>query len=480
MGLFWGALMRKFAFAVLATALLASPTIAWAVTSSAKVIVGSDGTPLAGATISLQRVQSASVPKPRVVPPRAPAPTDAGGGTALTFDTEDRNATFSIVVRDRSGRVHRLPPLTLDDIIKSGIDIKNAVPSAPARAMRPVTPPAEPVVFYPGSGGLPLSFGASFTQVPQISGGTRLSPGGAGEVPIISSRRTIPGVSGSLGIVVPTDRVFFSFDYFQIDAGINAFDDSVQGSAPVGTSSAFTYIFPNPVSGSTGVGPTVTGQTVTIGTKGTFWDLALGPTARVPARPVSAGPSRFFWTYGVGLRYRYMNTEHNISQQSLTFADLNSAIGLGINSHFIAPNFAVGFEAVQPLPSGAFAGGALFFAPGALISDASATQTSRCGPCGGASPEFNVVLRRNFNDTSFAFMTGVNGFVGYRFSPHLKVQAEGSINYLSDVASLAVPTSPVDQPIRIVNDSLLSYSVGGRLVFDFSPTQDRMRPALSP
>lgn len=476
----WG-LMRRLTFAVLTIGLLASPTIAWAVTSSATVIVGSSGTPQAGATISLQRIQPSSGPRPKAVPPRAPAPTGADGGTALTFDTEDRNATFSVVVRDRSGRVHRLPPMTLDDIIKGGIDINTALPSTPARALRPVTPPAEPVVVYPGPGGVPLTFGASFTQVPQISGGTRLSPGGAGEVPIIGSRRTIPGVSGSLGVVVPTDRVFFSFDYFQIDAGINAFDDSVRGSAPVGTSSAFTYIFPNPVSGSTGVGPTATGQTVTIGTKGTFWDLALGPTARIPASPVSspvsAGPARLFWTYGVGLRYRYMNTEHNISQQSLTFTDLNSAIGLGINSHFIAPNFTVGFEVVQPLPSGPFAGGAFFFAPGALISDANATQTSRCGPCGGASPEFNLVLQRNFNDTSFAFMTGVNGFVGYRLSPHLKVQAEGSINYLSHVPSLAVPTSPVDQPIRFVNDSLLSYSVGGRLVFDFSPTQDRMRRA---
>ena len=79
------------------------------------------------------------------------------------------------------------------------------------------------------------------TRIPQVGGGTRFE--GGGEVPIVTSRRSIPGASGSVDVVVPADRVFFSNSYFNVAVGVNAFDDSVSGRVAPGTSSAFTYIF---------------------------------------------------------------------------------------------------------------------------------------------------------------------------------------------------------------------------------------------
>ena len=126
---------------------------------------------------------------------------------------------------------------------------------------------------------------------------------------------------------------------------------------------------------------------------------------------------------------------------------------------------------MRPLPSGPFAGVAGFLAPGALITDASARQASRCGPCGAASPEFNLVLQRDFADTAFALMAGVNGYVGYQFNPNFSVQAEASYQYLSRLMSLAVPTSPLRQPIGLAAGSSDVLWVGGRAVFKFDPTQ---------
>ena len=158
--------MRQVRLALVAMAAVAAPTAAWAVVTSTQVTVSSGGTPLASATISLQRVQIRTAPKPRTVPPRAPAPTDTRGGTALTFDTDDRNATFIVTVRDGGGGIHRLPPQTLDDIIRGGVDIRTAQPrtAIPRGGL-----PAEPLQVYPAPGGVPLSIGASSREASAAS-----------------------------------------------------------------------------------------------------------------------------------------------------------------------------------------------------------------------------------------------------------------------------------------------------------------------
>ena len=468
--------MSRLGITIVALAVLAWISPALAVVGETTVKVADGAAPIPQATITITFKNKAGKPLRTVKRPALRTGPKAG---TRTVKIPDNTSTADITVTTASGRTQTRTGL--DVALLTGREIVIDVPGGAPRQTAGPAPrtgaPAEPfpAVVYPGAGGLPVAFGSSWTRIPQVSGGTRFSGTGA-ETSIVDSRRSIPGVSGALGLVVPnssapeSQNVLWG-DYFFVEGGFNGFDDSVRGEVPVGTPSAYTYIEPNPASASTGIGPTATGQSVTIATKGQFWDLAIGTMSRVPAGPIFASPTGSFWTYGFGVRYRHMNIEHNITQQSSTFPDLNSAINLDLQSHFIGPNFAVGFQAMQPLPSGMFGGASAFISPGALITDASARQASRCGPCGVASPEFDLVLQRNFSDTTFAVMTGVNGFIGYRFNPNFRIQGEASYQYLSHLKSLAVPTSPVRQPIGLTSNSSDTFSVGGRLIFDFLPPQ---------
>lgn len=466
--------MSRLAITIGALAVLAWIPPALAVVGETTVKVADGAAPIPQATITITFKNKAGKALQTVKRPALRTGPKAG---TRTVRIPDHTSTADITVTTATGRTQMrtgLDVALLNDR-EIVIDVPGGAPPQTSGPAPRTGAPAEPfpAVAYPGAGGLPVAIGSSWTRIPQVSAGTRFSGTGA-EISIIDSRRSIPGVSAALGLDIPTprDRVFWAGDYFTIAAGFNGFNDSVRGVVPVGTSSAYTYILPNPASGSTGIGPTVTGQTVTIATRGQFWDLALGTTTRVPAGPIFASPTGSFWTYGFGVRYRHMNVEHDITQQSATFPDLNLAISLNLRSQFIGPNFAFGFEAMQPLPSGMFGGASAFISPGALITDASARQASRCGPCGIASPEFDLVLQRNFNDTTFAVMTGVNGFIGYRFNPNFRIQGEASYQYLSQMKSFAVPTSPAGQPIGLTSNSSDIFSVGGRLVFDFHPAQD--------
>lgn len=466
--------MRKFGLVFALFASLAWTNVAWAVATT-EVTASNNLSETASATIKIEQVSKVGKKKTTRIHLSKSRPSQR---KTVTIDDRKDSEVRIVVIWQRAGETTeetRIVPAadfanrTLD--LGHGLTLRTASgPGEPAGGPPDGTgflPPFGPTS-PPNASSIQVSIGGSLTHIPVVSGGTRvLGPGF--ETSIVDGSHRIPGVSAGVDVVVPVDRIFFAFDHFRASLGFNGFDDSVSGTAPIGTSSAFTYIFPNPVSGSTGIGPTVTGQTVTLDTRGTIWDFAFGPAARIPTgRNVSEG-SRSFWTYGIGVRYRNSNVTHHIRQESLTFVDLNSTIDLDIRSHFIAPDFALGFEVAPSAPSGAFAGISAFVAPGVLITDASASQISRCGPCGAASPEFALVLDRNFDNSTFAIMTGVKGFVGYQINPAIRLLVDASYQYLSHVSTLAVPTSPLRQPITLVNSYSDMFSARGSLVVAFKP-----------
>jgi hypothetical protein len=164
-----------------------------------------------------------------------------------------------------------------------------------------------------------------------------------------------------------------------------------------------------------------------------------------------------------------MKRTDTINQQSLFFPDLNSLISLAATSNFVAPNFSVGVVVSPAGGSGPFAGLRSYVAPGVMRTSGSATQNSRCGPCGAASPEFNVTLQANLNQSRSAVISGAIAYAGYQISPSAKVQIETSYERISGAPVFSVPTSPTQQPIALADSSTDVFRIGGKIIIGFAP-----------
>ncbi len=330
---------------------------------------------------------------------RTTLPSGPKAGTR-TVKIPDEARTADITVTTANGKTVTRTDLDVSSLSdkESLIDVPGGNAPPPPQTARvfprpgvPVEP--IPVLMYPGGGGVPFAIGSSWTSVPVVTGGTRFV--GGGETSIIESRRTIPGVTAALGVAVP---VAFA-DYFGVIGSFNGFDDTVRGSVPVGSSSCLHLHHPESGQRLDRHRPRSRARTVTLGTKGPV----LGPCdgselPRARGIDLRASPARSV-TYSVGLRYRYMEVDHTIIQQSPTFADLNQTINLNLRSH-LHPTELLGLaKRCNRCRRAASAAHPPSCSPGALISNANARQRSRCGPCGGGSPEFDLVLQRGFSDS---------------------------------------------------------------------------------
>jgi hypothetical protein len=148
---------------------------------------------------------------------------------------------------------------------------------------------------------------------------------------------------------------------------------------------------------------------------------------------------------------------------------LNSHIGLDQSSNFFGAQFGVGLISRPPGPQGGFVGGIhAFVAPGILSTSLTANQVSHCGPCGIASPEFDVSLQRDFNDSRFSVIVGGTVHLGYQFSPNVGVFVKGTVEHMTDVPFFQVPTTPAEQPIFVDHGTVTNASAmaGFRVAFD--------------
>lgn len=358
-----------------------------------------------------------------------------------------------------------------------------------------------------------VSGAATKVKLPQVQGGTRMT--GGGEFPIASSEEWMRGWSTSIMLQfganpykpnnrasgerqVPRDDVMWDEALWRavlgphrqyvpepsgrvrVGASYNEFEGSASGTVPIGENSGFVYFVPNPVNGSTGLNAGPTGQSTGIQTKGHTLDVLMDYSVRQNANGLGRGErehssaelfsaERRWMEFGVGLYYRSYSVEHRITQQSLTFDDLNSLINLDIKSHFIAPilSWGAGFEPSGP--SGLFGGVTGSIAPGLLVTDASAGQISNCGPCGPGSPEYSWSQSHNFGDTSFSAMLRAQAYAGYQFNPDVRLQIGGGLTYMSRVDSIAVPVTPPAQPVGLDHGSSTEWSAHATLRVTIPP-----------
>jgi hypothetical protein len=281
--------------------------------------------------------------------------------------------------------------------------------------------------------------------------------------------------------------------FFYINIAGSSFDGTGNGSVPIGGNNvAFTYLFPNPISGSTGIFAGATGQQVKISSDGRLIDVSFGlqhvtPLPGPPSEPgnpviltqFDAQNSGLYNTpfdlqTSAGFRYRNFNLSHTIDQQSLFFPDLNTQIGLDQSSNFFGAQFGAGLVSRPPGPEGGFVGGIhAFVAPGILSTSGTAKQFSHCGPCGVQSPEFDVSLQRGFNDSRFSVIAGGSVHLGYQFNANAGVFVKGTVEHMTDVPFFQVPTTPAEQPVFVDYGSStnLSFVAGLRVRFGEAPTR---------
>jgi hypothetical protein len=303
-----------------------------------------------------------------------------------------------------------------------------------------------------------------------VQGGTKFDPVSGTEVGIIKSQKYMTGESGAFSGQTAVPNGLWG-DRLQFHSMYGRFNGSAQGSVPIGGGNvAQTYIEPLP-GGSTGIFAGNTGQTVNIQSKGQQFDTMV---ALIGAMPVTAflvsqgqaGVPQVRFETGFGFRYRYFNTEHSIDQQSLTFPGVHSNIDLKVNSHFFAPNFSFGANVLPSGPSGMFYGSSVFVAPGVLVTNAEATQNSRCNLCPIA--EQVVDLSRRFNSSEFSAVVGVDAKFGWQINPSLKIQVEGGYQHTTNTQFFSVPITPVQQPIKLDDGSSGRAHIALSLRYAFS------------
>lgn len=325
-------------------------------------------------------------------------------------------------------------------------------------------------------GQIQLSAGgtASWMQTPQIGGGTQ-SAGGS-ESSILLTSRWLHGSGAYFNFqwqlaeflqtagFVQQYLAYANAIQFFIKASYQSAHGSESASVPVGGNSvAQTYLFPNPDGGSTGISAGATGQSVTASTDARVYDVSPGLQFGLGATSSFGG----MWTatpmIDIGVRYKNEVRKDQINQQSLTYADLNSNIGLDVQSNFVAPSIGAGLRLMPTGPAGVFVNVHGSVAPGVLWTSASATQSSRCGPCGMSSPQYNLSLERDFNNTTFGVVAGLGAEIGYQLSPQAKISISGSYEFTSRMPFLDVPVSPNNQPVALDYGSGQAWQIGAQL-----------------
>jgi hypothetical protein len=298
-------------------------------------------------------------------------------------------------------------------------------------------------------------------NVPGFGAGTQFNVALGREVPILFSPRNLTFAGGAAEFRAPVSSVFgadvpsiFSQMAFYAKLEGYSFWGSESGSVPFGGNNvAYTNIFANPATGTTGVLAGATGQDVSIKANGEAIKFRAGAEWQVSLAELQT----FYAVITGGAAFDYTDSGYEITQQSLFFSDVSSRTKLRVDDYFFAPYIGAG---VRFDDGNVFASVSGFVAPGVLFTDASAKQKNLCGPCPNPGDR-NFKLSTSFSNTRFAVQTGVDLKLGARLTPSVAI--EGGFHYVhtSHAGYLRLPTTPNEQPIRLEYGS--SNRFGGQI-----------------
>jgi hypothetical protein len=298
-------------------------------------------------------------------------------------------------------------------------------------------------------------------NVPSFGAGTQFIAALGREVQILASPRNLTFAGGMAELRIPATQVFgsdvrspFSQMAFYARLGGFSFWGSESATVPIGGNNvAYTFLFPNPATTTTGILAGASGQQISIKAEGEGIKFRAGAEWQLWT---SAQVQAFEAFFSGGLAFDYMDTGYKITQQSLFFQDVSTRTKLRIDDYFVAPYF----EAGARLDDGKFyASVSGFVAPGAVITDASAKQRIRCGPCVNPGDR-DVRLSRSFNESRFAVQAGFNLKVGTRITPAISLEGSFGFVHSSQAAFIRPPTTPSEQPVRLDYGSRNSFGGG--------------------
>jgi hypothetical protein len=286
-------------------------------------------------------------------------------------------------------------------------------------------------------------------NVPSFGAGTQFDAVLGRERQIIFSPRNLTFAGGAAEFRAPVSSVFgadvpstFSQVAFYAKLEGYSFWGSESGSVPFGGNNvAYTYLFPNPATGTTGVLAGASGQDISIKANGEAIRLRAGAEWQVSLADMRTA----YAIISGGLAFDYTDSGYEITQQSLFFSDVSSRTKLRIDDYFFAPYIGAG---VRFDDGNVFASVSGFVAPGLLYTDASAKQRNLCGPCPNAGDR-DFKLRNSFSNTRFAVQTGIDLKIGARLTPSIAIEGGFQYVHTSHSAFLRPPTTPSEQPVRL-------------------------------
>ncbi len=297
-----------------------------------------------------------------------------------------------------------------------------------------------------------VAMGGTFgnVNVPGFGAGTQFNVALGREVPILFSPRNLSFAGGAAEFRAPVSSVFgadvpspFSQMAFYAKLEGYSFWGSESGSVPIGGNNvAYTYLFPNPATGTTGVLAGASGQDISIKANGEAIRLRAGAEFRLPS-PENLRAFHAFISGGVA--FDYTDSGFEIMQQSLFFPDISSRTKLVVDDFFFAPHIGAGIRMDDGNVFGSISG---FVAPGLLYTNAWAKQDNLCGPCLGAGNR-SFTLSRSFSNTRFAVQAGVDLTLGARLTRSVAIEGGVQFVHTSHAAYLRPPTTPTEQPVRL-------------------------------